>query len=440
MNNNILEKRKVNEEYQIWETNSPYLYEFVIKHNLEWPSLMVEWFPNRPSNSDALGLKEENNLLLGTHTTGERNYLIVASANLQKDEIKKDDEVSRKKQKINNDYNSFSGNEDKIGSIDIKKKIPHKGEVHRARPMPQNPNVVASRGPDPELYIWNLESHTSSSTENNKKDIILPLSPLGLCIGHTDDGYGLCWNPHKIGCLVTASHDTNVCLWDVNNTVKSTLLPSIQPICKYSGHTDAVEDVDWHYLNPNIFGSVADDRTIRIWDARDTKIPIHLIKDAHMDDIHAISFHHSNEYMFATGSADKLVSLWDLRNLNSQTQTLFGHTDQIYSVAWSPFKDSILASCSTDRRVALWDLSCIGNEQTDEDAEDGPPELLFLHSGHTSKVLDFSWNYSKENEWTIASVAEDNTLQVWMLSDDIIGDLEEGDSEEYVEISDDSEE
>jgi len=305
--------------------------------------------------------------------------------------------------------------------------------------MPQNPNIVASRGPDPEIYIWNFDSHMLLPIEDENKEIIFPLSPLGLCIGHTNDGYGLCWNPHKIGCLLTASHDTSVCLWDINNSVNSSLQSSIQPLCKFSGHTDAVEDVDWHFLNPNIFGSVADDRTVRIWDPREKKTPIHFIEDSHMDDVNSISFHHSNEFMFATGSADKSVSLWDLRNLKSQNQTLFGHTDQVYCVAWSPFKNSILASCSTDRRVALWDLSRIGNEQTDEDAEDGPPELLFLHGGHTSKILDFSWNYNKENEWTIASVAEDNTLQVWMLSDDIIGDPEEDDTEKYVELSDDNE-
>jgi hypothetical protein len=28
----------------------------------------------------------------------------------------------------------------------------------------------------------------------------------------------------------------------------------------------------------------------------------------------------------------------------------------------------------------------IGEEQTAEDAEDGPPELLFIHGGHTAKI------------------------------------------------------
>ena len=53
---------------------------------------------------------------------------------------------------------------------------------------------------------------------------------------------------------------------------------------------------------------------------------------------------------------------------------------------------------------------CACDTQTPEDAEDGPPELLFIHGGHTSKVSDFAWNPS--DDWVIASVAEDNILQV----------------------------
>lgn len=52
--------------------------------------------------------------------------------------------------------------------------------------------------------------------------------------------------------------------------------------------------------------------------------------------------------------------------------------------------------------------------QTAEDALDGPPELLFVHGGHTSKISDFAWNPS--DDWVVASVAEDNILQVLSLS------------------------
>lgn len=62
----------------------------------------------------------------------------------------------------------------------------------------------------------------------------------------------------------------------------------------------------------------------------------------------------------------------------------------------------------------------IGEEQLEGDGDDGPPELLFSHGGHKAKISDFSWN--KYEPWVISSVAEDNTLQVWQVADNIIGD------------------
>jgi histone-binding protein RBBP4 len=86
--------------------------------------------------------------------------------------------------------------------------------------------------------------------------------------------------------------------------------------------------------------------------------------------------------------------------------------------------------------VNIWDLSRIGMEQSPEDAEDGPPELLFIHGGHTSKVNDFSWNI--HNPWTIASVSEDNVLQVWTMAEEIYADDEDLDEENEEEEEEES--
>ncbi len=72
--------------------------------------------------------------------------------------------------------------------------------------------------------------------------------------------------------------------------------------------------------------------------------------------------------------------------------SLQGHTSEVVQLSWSPHNEAILASSATDRRVHVWDLSRIGQEQSEDDLNDGPPELLFVHGGHTAKVSDFSWN------------------------------------------------
>ena len=67
-------------------------------------------------------------------------------------------------------------------------------------------------------------------------------------------------------------------------------------------------------------------------------------------------------------------------------------------------------------QVCIPESHCPGsNLQTPEDQEDGPPELLFVHGGHTSKISDFTWN--PNDDWVVASVAEDNILQVRIVGD-----------------------
>lgn len=68
----------INEEYRVWKKNAPFLYDVMITHALEWPSLTVEWLPNdisRPADRDV----SIHKMVLGTHTSdGEQNYLMIA--------------------------------------------------------------------------------------------------------------------------------------------------------------------------------------------------------------------------------------------------------------------------------------------------------------------------------------------------------------------------
>jgi WD40 repeat protein len=72
----------------------------------------------------------------------------------------------------------------------------------------------------------------------------------------------------------------------------------------------------------------------------------------------------------------RTVRLWDMRKPNSSIHTFEGHTDEVVNVDWSPFGESVFASSAADRRLYVWDCSRIGMEQSEEDAEDGAPELV----------------------------------------------------------------
>jgi histone-binding protein RBBP4 len=420
---------------------SLFRYDIVMTHSLEWPSLTCQWLP---SSKNVGPNTSELSLLLGTHTNeGETNHLMVATtivatndpvvapadgkegsdmaSNAAAAAAPPQVQYDEERQEVGgfghtNTAAGSSSSGSLIGKVDYKMKIQHQGEVNRARFMPQNPFLVASRGPSPEVFVFDRSKHPSKPEPGSA------FSPQIVCSGHTKEGYGLAWSKLKKGYLLSGSEDTTVCLWDIQANpaaASGTAAERVQPLSIFKGHTAVVEDIDWHAKDSNLIASVSDDRSIRLWDIRNgaTKGHDHILENAHTGDINGIAFNPVMEMTFATASADTTVAIWDMRNLKQRVHTLEGHTDEVYMVEWAPFNESILGSCSADRRVAIWDLSRTGQEQSEEDAEDGPPELLFLHGGHTAKVSDFSWN--EQHPWVVASVSEDNVLQVWQCAEEI---------------------
>lgn len=125
-----------------------------------------------------------------------------------------------------------------------------------------------------------------------------------------------------------------------------------------------------------MIGTVSDDLTCQILDLRlDSNSTSAVQTHGHDDAINALSFNPASEYILATGSADKTIGLWDLRNLQNKLHSLEGHQDAVTSLSWHPFEEAILGSAGYDRRIMFWDLSRVGEEQSPEDQEDGPPEL-----------------------------------------------------------------
>ncbi|KAK1805830.1 hypothetical protein P4O66_012881 [Electrophorus voltai] len=470
-----VEERVINEEYKIWKKNTPFLYDLVMTHALEWPSLTVQWLPDvsRLEGKDYA----VHRLVLGTHTSDEQNHLVIASVQIPNDDAQFD------ASHYDSEKGEFGGFGSVSGKIEIEIKINHEGEVNRARYMPQNPCIIATKTPTSDVLVFDYTKHPS------KPDPSGECSPDLRLRGHQKEGYGLSWNPNLSGNLLSASDDHTICLWDISGSPKEGKIVDAKTI--FTGHTAVVEDVSWHLLHESLFGSVADDQKLMIWDTRsnNTSKPSHSV-DAHTAEVNCLSFNPYSEFILATGSADKTVALWDLRNLKLKLHSFESHKDEIFQVQWSPHNETILASSGTDRRLNVWDLSelddvirtvhrctvmsqhceqqraeyaalgststqCggvgsaapnpdklkstsqeiqdpvaeggvqahkIGEEQSAEDAEDGPPELLFIHGGHTAKISDFSWNPNEP--WVICSVSEDNIMQVWQMAENIYNDEE----------------
>ncbi|EPS63759.1 hypothetical protein M569_11022, partial [Genlisea aurea] len=380
----------VEEEFSVWKKNTPLLYDLLVSHALEWPSLTVQWLPLPPSSSAAD--LEVHKIVLGTHTSGESpNFLLVADAYLPRNPSPELDPE----------------NLIRIPKVEITQRIHVDGEVNRARCLPQNPAIVAAKTCGAQVYVFDAKKQMDSKCRSCEPDLRLN--------GHEQEGYGLSWNPFKEGFLLSGSNDRRICLWDLHSNPGKTILDADHI---YQGHEDVVEDVSWHSKHDYLFGSVGDDGKLIIWDTRAGGGFQHSVV-AHRREVNYLRFNPFNEWVLATASSDSTVGIFDVRKLSSgPVYGLEGHEGEAFQVEWDPNHEAVLASSADDRRLIVWDLNRVGEEMWDGEAEDGPPELLFSHGGHRAKISDFSWNGFLP--WTIASAAEDNTLQVWQLANGII--------------------
>ncbi|KAL1959443.1 hypothetical protein VTO42DRAFT_2246 [Malbranchea cinnamomea] len=416
----IATEKIINEEYKTWKKNAPFLYDMILSTALEWPTLTTQWLPDKQEVPDKPF--STHRLLLGTHTSGEApNYLMIAHVQLPNKTIPDAEDYDEERGEIGGYGAPGSKKPPMEVKFNIVQKIDHKGEVNKARYQPQNANMIATMCTDGRVMIWDRTKHKSLPSGQVNPQLEL--------LGHTKEGFGLSWSPHAAGHLATGSEDATVRLWDLNSYTKGN--KAIKPFRTYTHHTAIVNDVQHHPLHSSLIGTVSDDITLQIIDVResDTTRSAASAKDQHKDAINAIAFNPAAETVLATGSSDKTIGLWDLRNLKSKLHSLECHQEMVTSVAWHPFEEAVLASASYDRRVMFWDLSRAGEEQTQEDAADGPPELLFIHGGHTNRVSDFSWNLN--DPWVLCSAAEDNLLQVWKVAEAIVGkDMEDVPTEE----------
>ncbi|KAI8144684.1 WD40-repeat-containing domain protein [Fennellomyces sp. T-0311] len=375
------EATKITQEHQTWKESVPQLYEMMIEHTIAWPTLTCQWLPSFVK-SDEYFTQE---LLIGTHTNDEEpNQVQILQVDLP--------------------LGDKSGESDRARKPKWKtvQKFGHNGEVNRARYQPASPNIIASKTRDGDVLIFDRKR----SHQEVECDPLLRLK------GHTAEGYGLEWSPHESTAnhLLSAGFDNKICHWDIGVEGR------VDPIQIYKAHADCVEDISWNAKDPFVFASVADDMKLMIWDTRQPLKPMQTTQ-AHKAEVNSVAFNWRQDWMLATGSADKTIGLFDIRKLATKLHSFELHEGEVTQVSWNPHEPAVLASAGLDRRINVWDLRRIGEEQTAEDMEDGPPELLFMHSGHTNRISDFSWDPMER--WVVASAGEDNIIQLWEMTKDI---------------------
>ena len=140
------------EAQKIWKKNAPYLYDVLVTWGLDWPSLCVDWLPKVdyvPKKNFYL-----QHLILGTNTSGaEPNFLLICKTRLPISKIVLDEHSSESSlQKDDIEYITKMSNEQMIEEyaktekkFEIVTKIPHEGEVNKAKASPKESNIMATQ-------------------------------------------------------------------------------------------------------------------------------------------------------------------------------------------------------------------------------------------------------------------------------------------------------
>lgn len=371
-----LNEKVTNEEYKLWKKHSPFLYDTCLVSSLQWPSLSVQWFPT--STEQGTNTFLSSNLLLSTAApVEETNYLFKALVDLPQG----DGDGS--------DLHNF---------VEKGQTILHQGPVRQSRVSPRNGNLVASisafEGGETQIYdLSDFPTSMPSEAEAPK--------PTATLEADAKEGRGLAMHPTDENLLLTCT-DTGVTLWNWK-------VHERQKTC--GGN---FSEVQWR--DAQTFGAIAETGVVSIWDIREPKKSAFSF-EAHQHPSNTLAFSPLDPNFIATGADDSTVRVWDLRGSAEPIRELRGHSQQVRVIRWSPHDRFLVASGGNDRRIKIWDIT-LAHE--DEDPE-GPPELVFIHGGHVSRITDLDWHPTIP--WTIASTSEDNIVQVWSPASAIVNKL-----------------
>lgn len=201
------------------------------------------------------------------------------------------------------------------------------------------------------------------------------------------------WSIINEGYVASGSDNGKVCVWDALNHYKS-------PVVEFSSNQESIvrvgrfrpfttKSVCWHPSDSSLILSSDMSGSVNQCDLRQKTQTCILKRD---EALLCVSVNPVERFLLATAGGNGSVCLWDNRNLSHPLHMMTGHAKAVTRLRWNPFNCSSLASCGMDGRVCLWDLGRIGSAIAPDQEREGPPELVFVHGGHTNSVTDVSWN------------------------------------------------
>ncbi|XP_058800032.1 protein transport protein Sec31A isoform X2 [Phymastichus coffea] len=207
------------------------------------------------------------------------------------------------------------------------------------------------------------------------------------------------FNPFKPHLLATGATESEIYIWDLNNTAKP-----MTPGGKSTPDED-VQDIAWNKQVQHILASTFSQRCV-IWDLKKNEAIIKLSDVNSKVRWKSVQWHPDVATQLCLASEDDqspIIELWDLRFATSPLKTLHNHQRGVLSIAWNPHDSDLLLSCAKDNRILCW------NPNSDAANGEVTCELAQTHQFN----FDVSW--CPRNPGLIVGTSADGLATVYSL-------------------------
>ncbi|XP_031779577.1 protein transport protein Sec31A isoform X3 [Nasonia vitripennis] len=158
------------------------------------------------------------------------------------------------------------------------------------------------------------------------------------------------FNPFQPNLLATGATESEIYIWDLNNTN--------QPMTPGSKSMPAedVQHIAWNKQVQHILASTFSQRCV-IWDLKKNEAIIKLTDVNSRVRWKSVQWHPDVATQLCLASEEDqspIIELWDLRFATSPLKTLQNHQRGVLSIAWNPHDSDLLLSCAKDNRILCW--------------------------------------------------------------------------------------
>lgn len=294
----------------------------------------------------------------------------------------------------------------------------HTGSVYAVEYSPRDGHTLCSasfdmtcllwrhRDDDADYYVYDPASPTAADYNPLQSQPAVS-STTGPVVTATYENYGVL-KGHKNAvldcawcddsCIVTASADATVMLWDV--TSGGTRLRKWD-----REHTKIVNAVT--RVSPHELASASDDKSVLLWDRRQKRPAARYATDYPVLAVTASGEGGGGPAVLFTAGIDPHIYAWDLRRTETPIYRMSGHGDTVTCLAMHPDSTHLLSN-SMDQTLKTWDLRpFIGKANKKRHCKTFTGHV---HSPEKGQLLKCAW--SKDGSMVSAG-SSDHRVHIW---------------------------